>query len=866
MLFSSIRFLISTLIDSVNKQLIRPNDYLELAYIQQKQSFTEYFRSCLKSVVFLPKSYNTPKLPNFKNFKKMKNWILFLVFSCIVTISFAQKQGIEIQGKVIEGETQQPVEFATIMIGDNETKKPITGATTDEKGNFKLRTKATNFYIEISFIGFTNKTITEFDRQNQKINLGTIVLSTDSETLDEVVVRAEKSSTEFKLDKRVFNVGKDLSNTGASALEVLNNVPSVNVDIEGEISLRGSQGVQVLINGKPSVIANESGNALGTITAEMIEKIEVITNPSAKYDAEGTSGIINIVIKKEEKKGINGSVTVNTGFPNNHSVGLSLNRRTEKFNLFSQIGAGYRTFPSESEGINKDLRNNTTINSLGNGDKNENFYNFVLGTDYHINDLSVITLSGSFAYEVESEFSNTNFRQLDASQALVSEWNRVETTEATNPKFQYELQYKKDFKDNKEHSLLMSATGRSFAKDQTSEFDNSTVSGANRNILQDTRTDFKNANYTFKIDYTKPYSDKFTLETGAQYDIGDVANDFAVNEQINGEWVNDANLTNIFDFNQKVLGAYSTAAYEGDKAGLKLGLRLENTDLNTLLENTNEKNSQNYTNLFPSVHTSYKLTENFSLQAGYSRRIFRPRLWDLNPFFNIRNNFSIRTGNPNLQPQFTDSYELNSIYIVGKTSMNFGIYHRYTTDVVERVATFLDNVSTTQPFNIGTERTTGLEFNAKYSPTKWFTINGDINYNYFNRQGTYELTSFDFNADQWSSKVTTKFKLPAKIDLEITGHYRSSYKTFQSIRSGNAFADLGLRKKIMNGKAIINLSIRDVFASRFFENETTQDTFYLYSRRQRGRFTTLGISFGFGKGEAMEFAGEKGHRGGGRRR
>lgn len=791
---------------------------------------------------------------------KLKYWTLLSICLCCAAFSYGQKEGVEIIGKVIEGKSQQPIEFATIMVGDNQTKDPITGTTTDLEGNFQLKTAATDFYIEISFIGYTSKTITEVNPQNGKIDLGTILLLEDSQTLDEVTVRAEKSTTEFKLDKRVFNVGKDLSNTGASALEVLNNVPSVNVNIEGEISLRGSNGVQILINGKPSVIASESGNALGTITAEMIDKIEVITNPSAKYDAEGTSGIINIVIKKEEKKGINGSVTINTGIPNNHSLGLSLNRRTEKFNLFSQIGAGYRTFPNTFEGINQDLVNNTTISNFGNGDKNETFYNFVLGTDYHINEWNVLTLSGSFAYEIETENSFTNFSLLDANQTQTSAWNRIETTEATNPKFQYELQYKKDFKDNKDHVLLMSATGRSFAKDQSSEFDNQTISGANQNVLQQTRTDFKNANYTFKLDYTKPYSEQFTLETGAQYDIGDVANDYAVSRRINNEWVENNELTNIFNFDQKVLAFYGTGAYEGDKVGLKLGLRLENTDLKTLLETTNERNSQNYTNLFPSAHTSYKITPNLSLQAGYSKRIFRPRLWDLNPFFNIRNNFSIRTGNPNLQPQFTDAFELNTIYIIGKTSMNFGIYHRFTTDVVERVTTFEDGVSTTSPLNVGTERTTGLEFNAKYSPTKWMTMNGDINYNYFNRKGTFESTSFDFNADRWSAKMTTKFKLPAKIDVEISGNYRSGFQTLQSYRSGNAFANLGIRKKIMNGKAILNLSIRDVFATRIFESETTQDDFYLYNWFQRGgRYTTLGISFGFGKGEAMEFSGNKRH-------
>ncbi len=359
------------------------------------------------------------------------------------------------------------------------------------------------------------------------------------------------------------------------------------------------------------------------------------------------------------------------------------------------------------------------------------------------------------------------------------------------------------------------------------------------------------------MDYNKPFTEKLTLETGAQYVIQDVSNDYAVNNAINGEWIQDDDLTNIFEYDQKVLGVYGTGAFEDDKWGLKLGLRLETTDLNTLLANTNQSNNQNYTNLFPSAHASYKVTESFSFQAGYSKRIYRPRLWDLNPFFNIRNNFSIRTGNPDLQPEFTDSYEIASIYIIGKTSLNFGIYHRYTTDVVERVSTFENNVNTFKPINVGTNRATGLEFNAKYSPQKWLTLNGDLNFNYFKRQGTFEATSFDFNADQWSGKLTAKLKLPAQIDFEVTGQYQSSYQTIQSTISDNLFADLGLRKKIMKGKGVLNLSIRDVFASRRRESEIKQSEFYLYNHRQRGRFITFGFSYGFGKGEAMEFSGQK---------
>ncbi len=769
----------------------------------------------------------------------------------------AQNQKIEIIGTVIESSTQQPLEFAAIMIGDKNTKAAITGAITDLDGRFSVTIEQTDFYVEASFIGLVSKTITDFSIVNGKVDLGKIEMSENSQQLDEIVVRGEKSTTEFRLDKRVFNVGKDLSSTGASALEVLNNVPSVNVDIEGEISLRGSSGVQILINGKPSVLASEQGNALGTITADMIEKIEVITNPSAKYDAEGTSGIINIIIKKESRKGINGSATINTGWPHNHSFGLSLNRRTEKFNLFSQIGVGYRELPRDNENINQDLVNGTTIFSEGREYRNENFYNLILGTDYHINKNNVITLSGSFAYEVEQQPSLTNFSLENAAGDVVSRWNRNETTEATNPKYSYELQYKSKLKGHKDHALLVSALGNFFGKDQSSEFFNTVTLGIISFSDQQTATNFQEGKYTFSLDYTKPFSDKITLETGAQYVINNVSNDFEVSNSINGEWISDRSLTNVFEFDQKVFGVYGTGAYEHDKWGIKLGLRLENTDLKTLLVNTNEDNDRNFTNYFPTVHTSYKVTDAFSLQGGYSRRIFRPRLWDLNPFFNIRNNFSIRTGNPNLLPEFTDSYEVSSIYVAGKISLSFGVYYRYTTDVVERVSTFENNVNTTIPLNIGTNRATGIELNAKYTANKKLSFNGDFNYNTFNRQGELEATSFDFSADRWSTKVTSKIKFPSNIDFEITGHYVSRYLTVQSEVSGNLFADLGLRKKIMKGKGVLNLSVRDIFASRIRESETSQDDFYVYSRQQRGRFITFGFSYGFGKGEAMEFSGQK---------
>jgi outer membrane receptor protein involved in Fe transport len=790
---------------------------------------------------------------NMKLFSKL-TFSVILILTC--GWSTAQTT-VEITGSLIENNTSQPIPYATVVVKDKITKQNITGIISDDNGKFMVLSPTPNFYLEISFMGFETKTITEFKIQGGKTNIGALKLIPDNQKLDEIVVTAQTSKTTFKLDKRVFNVGKDFSTSGASALEVLNNVPSVNVSIEGDVSLRGSAGVQILINGKPSVLADQSSNALGTITADMIESIEVITNPSAKYEASGTAGILNIILKKEEKRGWNGSVSANTGSPDNHSLGLSINRRTDDFNFFAQMGAGYRSLPQNAENTNQNLINDEVILSHGKEFRNETFFNITLGTDYHINAFNILTLSGNFAYEIEDQPSAYQFRILDTNDALISSWSREENTAATNPKYQFELNYKKQFETNKEHSLQVSALGSFFGKDQESKFINTLITGADITNAQQTETDFQQADYTFKADYVNPLTEIYTIETGVQYVINDVGNDFEVRDLVDESYIINENLTNNFDWKQNVLGLYVTTAYEKDKFGVKLGLRVEQTDLKTLLTNTNERNAQNYTNVFPSFHSSYKISDNTSIQAGYSRRIFRPRLWDLNPFFNIRNNFNIRAGNPNLQPEFTDSYELTSIYKIGKASFSSSLYYRYTTQVVERISTFEDNVTFSTPENIGTNSSVGFEMNGKFSPNKWLTLTGDFNLNYFDRIGTFENQDFDFSGSQWSSRTGSKIGLPADIDIEFTGNYQSGFETVQGEQSGYAFLDLGVRKKILKGKVILNLGVRDLFKSRIQERFVNQPTFESYSFRQRGRFITFGISYGFGKGEAMTYSGRR---------
>jgi outer membrane receptor protein involved in Fe transport len=781
---------------------------------------------------------------------------ILLIFILICLAPSVSSQ-VEISGEIVDSITQEAIPFSSVIVRDKQTDKVISGSTSDELGSFNFKVDSTDFSLEFRAMNYESYQIEDPLIVNGALGFGKIMLSPINQSLQEVSVTREKSMTQFRLDKRVFNVGQDISSSGASALEVLNHVPSVTVSIEGLISLRGSQGVQILIDGKPSVMSDDPANALGTITADMIDRIEVMTNPSAKYESEGTSGIINIVLKREEKKGLNGSFSNNTGWPHNHSFGISLNRRTERFNLFTQMGAGYRSLPRYNESINRDLIDSTEILSEGISYRNEQFYNITLGTDYHVNKYNVITLSGSFAYEIEQQPSEREFAEVTLHGITTTEWIRTEETSATNPKYQYDLQYKKEFKDTNEHTLLFSTLGRFFGKDLTSEFDNRTTFGTTSFAPQRTRTNFKQADYTFKLDYSKPFKRFFTLETGAQYTLNDVGNDFAVENEFNGEFVPDSSFTNNFIYKQNVLGVYSTGAYENDSWGVKLGLRVESTDLQTELVTTDQKDRQLYTNLFPTVHTSYKFSRKVSLQAGYSRRIYRPRLWDLNPFFNISNNFNIRRGNPLLLPEFTDSYELTSIYIFEKVSMNFGVYYRFTDQTIERVSVFENNVNTVMPMNIGTNQMTGIEWNAKFTPWKWWVINGDFNFNYFNRKGDFEGQNFDFNGDKWTARLTWKFKLSKAVDFELTGNHESDFVTVQGTQAPMTYMDGGLRIKLMKGKGIINVGVRDAFVTRIDRVTVDQPDFYLYSERTRGRFVTFGFSYGFGKGEAMTYSGRR---------
>lgn len=782
---------------------------------------------------------------------------IFFSLILLVLASFPMYgQEITIQGAVIEKKTQTPLEFVTVTAHDTSNAQVIAGTVTDESGKFVLNFEEKPFFLRLRLMGFKDLELRNLE--GNQVNLGNIELESNVQELGEVTARAEQSQTIFKLDKRVFNVGKDLSSSGGSALDVLNNVPSVEVTLEGLVQLRGNSNVQILINGKPSVLTNGSTNALGSITAEMIDRIEVITNPSAKYDAEGTSGIINIVLREEKKKGFSGSATVNTGYPSNNSVGLSMSNRTEKFNLFSQLGAGRRSMLSWVDGASENqLPAYSRLENVGTGEKNETFINVVLGADYYITDRDVITLSGHFAYEWEDENSSTFYELLDASQLVTSSMNRAEQTVATNPKYQYNLEYNKEFKGSEDHVFSLATSGSFFGKDKRSGFSNRQSSGSFSDFDQRMLTDFLEAEYIFQSDYTKPLKNGMKWDLGAKYSLNQLLNDYRVLDFINGTWQDNASFTNVFGYDQQVTAGYSTFAWEKDKFGAQAGLRYEYTDIRLELETTGETGFQGYGNWFPSAHVSYKWTDKLSMQLGYSRRIWRPGLWDLNPFNSFRDNFNISVGNPQLLPEFTNSFEWSTIQNWKKLSISAIVYYAQTDNVINDWITVVNNVSITSPQNIGTSEDMGMEWGIKYNPSKSVSFLLDADWEYFRRVGDFQGSDFDFSSTRWSARLLSKFKLPWDFEFQWTMRYASAEKDVFIDKLDNYFADAGIRKKLFKRRGVINFSVRDVFATRRFASERRDEDFYFYSNRRRGRYVVLGFSYSFGKGEAMEFSGHK---------
>ena len=720
---------------------------------------------------------------------------------------------------------------------------------TDENGRFSVALTYGKFMAEIEFIGFETIKTSEFvlDAAHPQHDLGTIRLSASANSLDEVQVTAEKSTMVLALDKKIFNVGKDLANAGGNATDILTNIPSVTVDPEGTVKLRGSDNVRILIDGKPSGLVSFKGSSgLQQLQASMIERVEIITNPSARYEAEGSAGIINIILKKDQKQGFNGSLEVIGGNPTNFGAAANLNYRHKKVNFFINYGISYRDSPGGGSLLQERSSNDTTYFLRQTTDSEFRGLNNNVrgGIDYYFSENSILT--GSLLWRRSDARRLTDIRYEDFVFDLFTPLGytlRQQDETEDEPNSEYSLVYKRKF-GAEGHELTAEAKYLNYWEHSDQSFPQRTffpdgTEDESRALFQKSLNDEYENQYLMQVDYVRPIGKDGKFETGLRSSFRDMVNDYVVTEKnVDGSFSVVPGLDNYFIYKENINGAYVIYGNKKRKFSWQAGVRAEHTDVNTILRETDEENPRNYFNFFPSLHLTYQLDEDNAVQWSYSRRVRRPVYNDLSPFSTFTDSRNFWSGNPDLDPEYSDVVELGHILYFGKGSLSSSVYFRHTTDKIERIR-LLDSEgnATTRPENLNSENALGLEFASAYSPMKWWKL--DMNFNFFHAEidGSNIQTGFRANTYTWFARATSKFLLPKDLDFQIRGNYEAPQKTAQGSRKALFFMDLAASKDVLRKKGTLTLNVSDVFNSRRWRSITEGENFrtessYQWRRRQ----------------------------------
>ena len=769
----------------------------------------------------------------------------------------------KIKGKILDSSSETPLEYATVTLFSSRDSSMVSGGVTDLDGNFSFESRPGRFFAKVEFISYQSKVIENIvlSPKTPENDLGIIKLDGDAAVLAEVEVRAEKSQMQMSLDKKVFNVGKDLASRGGTAADILDNVPSVEVDIEGSVSLRGSENVRILVDGKPSGLVGVGDvNGLRTIPANLIDRIEVITNPSARYEAEGMSGIINIVLRKDKKGGLNGSFDLNVGYPESFGTAINLNYRKNKVNLFANFGINYRLNPGSGFNFQERTLGDTLyiLDQKRNHERTGWSKSIRLGLDFFADKYS--TFTGSFLLKKSDEDNETIVSYRDyidevSSDGLQRITERTDDEKEDETNWQYSLNYKRTF-DRKGQELTASYQYQDNGEVENSNyrevyFPEEGAAPLPEEFLQRSENDEGEKRSIIKVDYLHPFSKDGLFEIGLQTSRRDIRNDFTVGEYRNGEWNPIDSLTNDFIYDENIYAIYVSLGNKHNKFSYQFGLRGEYSDVTTELVQTDEVNPRDSFNLFPTAHISYELAGQNSLQLSYSRRINRPRFWFLNPFFTFSDDRNQFSGNPNLNPQFTDSYELAYIKYWDKASLSSSIYFRDSRGTIQRIQQRADEVNEegetvtlTRPENLNGRKSYGLEFTASYSPQKWMRFNGNVNFFRSKTDGTNFARDFEAEATSMSGRVTAMITALKKTDFQIRCNYRAPRNTVQGRNQSVTSVDVGASRDILKNKGTLTLSVRDLFNSRRRRSERFLEDFYSQSAFQwRARSVNLSLNY-----------------------
>jgi outer membrane receptor protein involved in Fe transport len=769
---------------------------------------------------------------------------LTLLSFCLLssTIIFSQRpqsfQKLTVTGTIVDQETQQPLEYATITFRNELRPEMLQGGITTENGKFSIEVFPGKYNISSEYISF--KTITqEGVMVRSNTDLGTINLEIEASSLDEVELVGELTTVEIRLDKRIYNVGKDITVRGGSVSDVLDNVPSVSVDVEGVVSLRGNDNVRILINGKPSGLVGLSGpEGLRQIPAESIEKVEVVTSPSARYDAAGTAGILNIILKKNTLDGFNGSIVANTGVPKNFRGSASLNWRTEKVNIFTTTTVG----DSESEGggvFNSEYLGAQAGNfSNERRDYTRNRKNFFtnIGLEYIFDEQTSLTVSGFYQKSDRNSLSSTNIESITPISTLYTE--RIEDEVELDETKQFTLNYTKKF-DNKGHELVAEFQYESSVEDEDSDIITA--------IPEEVFTAESQTRILYQADYVWPIDENTQFELGYRGNFKTQETDYNVAIQDNNVFVPNTDLSNFLAYTENVNAAYTQFGKKIDKFSYLFGLRMEHSNIIIDQRTTNTKVKKNYADWFPTINLSYEMNEKENVTLGFSRRIRRPRGWSLNPFPSRSSVTFFRQGNPDLDPSYSSTFDLGYLKRWEKLTFNGSVYYQKSTQNIERITEEtgeLVEVTTAQgsttlvpalrsiSVNLSENNRVGTEFTLTYTPSRKVRLSG--NFNIFNSQtiGDYFGKSFDAEIISWFSRINASVKLPGGFDTQLRGFYFGPRANAQTESKGVFTLSGAVNKSILNKKGTLSLRASDLLNSSRRKSTTTSENFTSYSEFQ----------------------------------
>lgn len=808
------------------------------------------------------------------------SFLLILFFSFPLE-TFAQSNRFNITGKVVDDEMGVPLEYATVSITKPNDPNFIDGVVTDLEGNFSIPVVPGTYNIIVEYISFESKRFN--NRQiNADLNLGTIVLGMSAASLDEVVVRAETTEVDVRLDKKIYNIGKDLTTAGGTVADALNNVPSVTVDMDGAISLRGNQNVRILINGKPSAMAGYgSTDVLSQLPADAIERVEVITSPSARYDAEGTAGILNIILRKDKTLGFNGSLTTTVGYPDNAAISANANLRKDKFNFFNTTGFRYFDAPRHDW---TDTRYRPRPNAEGDliaprFDRiyeerevtrlNRNF-NTNFGMEYYLNDQSSVTGSIFYRYGEDSDVTtNTSDRYRGGSMSQQTE--RKEYQNEEDNRYQFSLNYINRLGENGHQLTADFQFGRG-KEIQTGSINEDLLFSADQEsptfIEEQIDAIQEEKEFLFQADYVLPLGEDSQFELGYRGDFENNITDYELrtDELIPGSLQLDLAQSNIFDYSENVNALYSQYGTKFGDFSFLLGLRLENTQLKGEIDSRlsdaqladlfgfpiETSFDNNYLGLFPTINLIYELGERENITIGYNRRINRPRGWFINPFPSRSSRTNVFQGNPNLRPAFANAYDIGYIRRWDKLTFTSSVYYQHESDSFERIEEFtgavVDSIPVTRtiPVNLSTNKRIGAEAGLLYNPTRWLRLNGSFNFFQFETEGEFNGKDYGAKSNSYFGRFSSKVTLPYGIDWQTNANYRGATENVQGRRDGIFSIDLALSKDLFNENATLSFNVRDLLNSQKVNSFTSTEYFDRESEFQwRQRSFSLSLIYRF---------------------